>query len=158
MMNHRMTGWQAALLGITATLALPHGAAAQDGASDAGERGACTRSPAPHDECPARCPTYDTCIIDEGRQLYYRVDGERFECDGLDCRAASDVLADYCCSRGQFAPSEKGKGGGGCSLGGAGSIPERSALASGSAWLGTLAVLLVGRRRRPRGGPAPNPR
>jgi hypothetical protein len=155
MMNHRMTGWQAALLGIAATLALPHDAAAQNGVSDAGELGECTRSPAPHGECPERCPRYDTCFIQEEEQLYYRVDDQSFECDGLECRAASEMLADYCCSRGQFAPSEKGKGGGGCWLGGAGSIPERSAAASGSALLGTLAVLLAGRRRWPRGGPAP---
>jgi hypothetical protein len=65
------------------------------------------------------------------------------------------VLADYCCSRGQFAPSKKDKAGGGCSLGGADSRPGRSSAASGSAWLGALAVLLAGRRRWPRGGPAP---
>jgi hypothetical protein len=153
-MNHRMTGWQAALLGIAAALALAPGAAAQNRASDAGEQGDCTRSPEPHDECPERCPSYDTCYVQEEGQLYYRVDGQRFECDGLVCSTASEGLADYCCSRGPFAPSKKGKGGGGCSLGGAGSGPERSGASSGSAWLGTLAVLLAGRRRWPLGGPA----
>lgn len=157
MMNHRMMGWQAMLLWIAVTFTLASSAAAQNRASDAGEPGDCTRSPEPHDECPERCPSYDTCfILDEG-QLYYRVDAERFECDGLECRAASERLGDYCCRRGQFAPSENGSGGCGCRLGGADARPERSGAASGLPWLGMLAVL-AGRRRWPRGGPAPRAR
>ena len=114
-------------------------------APDAGEAGDCMPSREPH-ECAERCPSFDTCYIAEGDgQLYYRVMRERFECDGLDCTAASTELGDYCCQRGDYAPS-RGSGGG-CALTPTttGGPPERSSVLAG-AGLGALA-LLVGRRR-----------
>jgi hypothetical protein len=121
MMDLSMTGWQMALWGIILGLASTRDAAAQTGPVDAGEAGECTPSPQPHDQCPERCPTYDTCYIEEELQLYYRVDDERFPCEGLDCKAASVTLADYCCQRGEYEPARGGGGGCACALGRAGS-------------------------------------
>jgi hypothetical protein len=88
-------------------------AAAQSEAPASDEEGECTASRDPP-ECAERCPSFDTCYIDAGEgQLYYRVNDQRFDCAGLDCREASASLGDYCCRRGEFAPS---RGGGGCSM------------------------------------------
>lgn len=145
-----MTGWQTALLGIALGVASTRVAAAQNTSVDAGEAGVCTPSPQPHDQCPERCSTYDTCYIEDELQLYYRVADERFPCDGLDCEAASVALADYCCERGEYAPS-RGGGGGGCALcalGGPGSSP--SGTGRGGVWLAALGLALCGRRARGR--------
>jgi LPXTG-motif cell wall-anchored protein len=45
--------------------------------------------------------------------LYFKFDDQVFQCDGLDCGSAAQSLDDYCCERGEFAPS---KDGGGCTL------------------------------------------
>ena len=96
---------RAALHGIALALTLGSAALAQDAPnSDAPEQGTgpdadCMPSRQPH-ECPDRCPSYDTCFVSEDEQLYYRVDDQRFDCDGLDCGAASVTLGDYCCGRG----------------------------------------------------------
>lgn len=130
---------------VSVALALP--AAAQSSDADAGDPGECTASPAPHDECPERCPSYDTCFIaGEGEpSLYYRVERERIGCDGLDCTAASVQLADYCCRRGEFAPSS-GEGCG-CVLGGAAAAAHPAGALGAS-----LALALLLYRRRPRRG------
>jgi len=118
-------------------------------APDAGDSGDCMPSREPH-ECAERCPSFDTCYIAEGDgRLYYRVMSERFDCDGLDCTAASTELGDYCCQRGDYAPSRGG--GGGCALaptstGGRSELPGVVAGAS----LGALARLVVRRRARAR--------
>jgi hypothetical protein len=141
-----MTGRHTALLQIALVLGLAHGAAAQSPAPDAGEAGQCTASLEAH-ECADRCPSFDTCFIDEGDgRLYYRVKGERFNCAGLDCTAASVELGDYCCQRGEYAPSHGG--GGGCSL--AGALPSPAAAGAGGGAQLALAVaagLLLGARR-----------
>jgi hypothetical protein len=157
MMNRRVTGWQGALRGIALALAVAHivsprSVAAQGGASGADEEGDCTPSRDPP-ECADRCPSFDTCYIDDGEgQLYYRVNAQRFDCDGLECREASATLADYCCRRGQFAPSRGG--GGGCTL-----QPESGAASaygrgSGS-WLVALGACLARRGVAPRRGRPP---
>jgi hypothetical protein len=148
MMDRPMTGWQTVLRGIAAALAVAHAAAAQSGTSDAGAEGSCLKSEDPA-ECPDRCPTFDTCYIDDGKdgRLYYRVNGRRFDCNALECRAASASLADYCCQRGQFAPSDDG---GGCSLKGVTSTPTREA--DGALWFGALTVCLAGLLRTRRRG------
>lgn len=106
-------------------------------------------------ECTDRCPSFDTCFIDaamgQPARLYYRIDDQRFDCNGLVCEAAVLQMADYCCQRGEFAP-EEGGGDGGCALRAAGWSPD---LGSGSeaTWLGLgmgLAALGVGRARRRR--------
>jgi hypothetical protein len=146
-----MTAWQTALLWIALGLGLTRAAAAQSQAPDAGEQGDCTPSREAH-ECADRCPSYDTCFIEEGEgQLYYEVKGERFQCDGLDCTAASVELGDYCCQRGDYAPSHGG--GGGCALSGSAPTPGR-ALAATAAGVGlafAAARLLGGGRRGPGG-------
>lgn len=147
MMDCSMTGWQTAFLGITLGLTLTQPAAAQSGAVDAGEAGQCTASLQPHDQCPERCPTYDTCYIEEELQLYYRVADERFDCNGLQCESASATLADYCCQRGEYAPSRSG-GGGGCALQAGPWRPAPWDVRRGGAWLAALALLLGGRRLR----------
>jgi hypothetical protein len=83
------------------------------------------------EECPDRCPMFATCSVgssEQGVRLYYRVDDQRFDCDGLNCAAALAELGDYCCERGKFAPSDDD---GGCALPGAGA-GEGS---DGTAWL-----------------------
>src|SRR5690606_21193355 len=101
-----------AVCGVALSLEVARG---QETAPDAGEPGVCMPSREPH-ECAERCPSYDTCYIAEGDgELYYRVMNERFPCDGLDCNAASVELGDYCCRRGDYAPSRGG--GGGCAIG-----------------------------------------
>src|SRR5262245_19052924 len=111
MIHRRMTGWHAAVLGIAVSIVGASRAAwAQAQAADAGDEGGCTANQLQL-ECPERCPNYTTCFIDEGQgQVYYRVDRERFYCDGLVCEAARQELDDYCCQRGEYAPSS----GGGC--------------------------------------------
>lgn len=87
---------------------------------------------AAHDECPDRCPMFATCSVGssmgQSLRLYYRVDEQRFDCEGLNCEAAASELGDYCCERGKFAPSDDD---GGCALPGAGA-GEGS---DGTAWL-----------------------
>lgn len=99
-------------------------------------------------ECPERCPSFDTCFLDQPARLYYRVDAQRFDCDDLDCEAAALRMADYCCQRGEFAPDED-DGDGGCAL--PGTPGEHSA--GGTAWLGValgVGALSLGRVRRRR--------
>jgi hypothetical protein len=145
MTKRKLTGWPDALRGIAVGLFWTQLASGQGAALDAGAAGDCTRSPEPH-ECAERCPSFDTCYIEDDAQLYYRVERERFECDGLDCAAASIRLGDYCCQRGEYAPSRGG--GGGCAL----TSPVPSQRAAGStalgACLGALGLLLVSRRAR----------
>lgn len=103
-----------ALYGIALLLSLAAPAGAQGGqaGSSATEPvGQCMASGAP-EECADRCPSFDTCFIARSDQLYYRVGEQRFDCKGLDCVAATQELADYCCQRGKFAPSTDGDGGG----------------------------------------------
>jgi hypothetical protein len=148
MMSRWMTGWQTALRGIALALAVTHGAAAQSGASDAGEEGECMPGGQPS-ECADRCPSFDTCYIAEGDgQLYYRVDDQRFDCDGLECRGASATLGDYCCRRGQFAPSRGG--GGGCALPRDQPGPVPAMGHGGWSWLVALGLALAGRMALPR--------
>lgn len=146
MTKRTLTGWPDALRGIAVGLFWTQLASGQGAALDAGEPGECTPSPAPH-ECAERCPSFDTCYIEDDAQLYYRVNGERFECDGLDCAAASTQLGDYCCQRGEYAPSRGG--GGGCALAapapGAPPAPGRRSGAPGVC-LGALGLLVVSRR------------
>jgi hypothetical protein len=143
MTDRRLTGWHSALRGIALGITLAHAAAAQSGAPPAEEEGDCMPSREPH-ECPDRCPSFDTCYIDEGDGLlYYRIGDQRFDCDGLDCRQASTTLADYCCRRGEFAPPSGG--GGGCAMHG----PEqgRSSGNGRCSWLAVLGVAAAGRQR-----------
>jgi hypothetical protein len=143
MIHRRLTGWHSALRGIALGLTLAQGAAAQSGAPPAEQEGDCMASREPH-ECPDRCPSFDTCYIDEGEGLlYYRVGDQRFDCEALDCKQASTVLADYCCQRGEFAPPSGG-GGGGCALQEPG--PDRSSESAG--WSGLAVLGVVGARRR----------
>jgi hypothetical protein len=147
-----LTGWPDALRAIAVGLFWTQLASGQSALPDAGEPGDCTPSSGPHDECPERCPSFDTCYIEDELQLYYRVEGERFECDGLDCTAASTQLADYCCQRGEYAPSHGG-GGGGCALASPPSIEPPGVGARSSApglCLGALGLLVVSRRARAR--------
>ena len=152
--------WRNALRGIAVGLSWTQLASGQGAAPDAG--GDCTPSRGAH-ECADRCPSFDTCYIDDGDgQLYYRVMGERFDCDGLDCTGANERLGDYCCQRGDYAPSRGG--GGGCGLTAAG-VNAAEPDGTAPAWLGALAGLSVaacGVRRRPgaparAGGPSPGP-
>jgi hypothetical protein len=119
---------------------------AQNGSStspaDAGP-GDCTRSAEPH-ECAERCPSFDTCYVAAGGgRLYYRVEDHDFECEGLECSAASQALGDYCCERGEFAPDQGG--GDGCAL----ADPRRRPSLE---WIGTAAAAasVALRRRRER--------
>ena len=77
---------------------------------------------AAHAECPDRCPMFATCSVGssmgQGLRLYYRVDEQRFDCAGLNCEAAVSELGDYCCERGEFAPSDDDEGG--CAVPGVG--------------------------------------
>jgi hypothetical protein len=109
----------------------------------------------PHEECPDRCPTFASCFVAAamGREahLYYRVDEQRLACDGLDCVAAAERLADYCCERGEFAPSKDD--GGGCELSRAGVAANAGGSESAAPWLGLglgLCAAGVGRYRRRR--------
>ena len=143
MTNRCMTGWHTALLGIAVGLSGARSASAQ---ADAGDEGSCTPSQLPL-ECPDRCPTFTTCFIDEGEgRLYYRVKDQRFECDGLTCDDAKRELDDYCCQRGDYAPSG---GGGGCTLAPGGAGARRGLAAAGIVGSGLLAgaLMRVGRRR-----------
>jgi hypothetical protein len=146
MTKRTLTGWPGALRGIAVGLLWTHLASGQGAALDAGEPGDCARSPEPH-ECAERCPSFDTCYVEDDAQLYYRVERERFECDGLDCTAASTRLGDYCCQRGEYAPS-RGGGSGGCAL--TSPVPSEHAARSTAlgACLGVLGLLLVSRRAR----------
>lgn len=111
---------------------------------DAEPMGQCMASLEPH-ECEERCPSFETCFIAAGGgRLYYQVEDQRFDCDGLECGEASQRLSDYCCERGEFAPESGGGGGGGCSL-----APGSGTTEHPGAWLITLAsAALVGARRR----------
>ncbi|HVZ33080.1 MAG TPA: hypothetical protein VG963_11675 [Polyangiaceae bacterium] len=108
---------------------------------------------APHTECPDRCPMFATCSVGssmgQGLRLYYRVDQQRFDCEGLNCEAAVSELGDYCCERGKFAPRNDDDGG--CALPGAG-VGEDS---DSAPWLGMgIGLCAAGfglyRRRRAR--------
>lgn len=141
--THRLT----ALPGIALALALTSLASAQDAPDDEdepseSEQADCMPSRAPH-ECSDRCPAYDTCFVSDEARLYYRVGEERFDCDGLDCAAASVTLGDYCCRRGEYAPDSDG--GGGCTLA---AEPPDASIPSGAAALGALAVFAAWRKRR----------
>lgn len=151
MRRRTLGGWRHVLRGIAAGLLSSQLASAQGAAPDAGQSGDCTPSREPH-ECAERCPSFDTCYIDEGDgQLYYRVMNERFECDGLDCTAASTRLGDYCCRRGDYAPS---RGGGGCTLATpARDVPLPRSTVAG-ACLAALGLVLVSRRAHARQRPA----
>jgi len=132
---------RAALRGIALGTALGSTALAQNTpGSQATEDEDCTPSRQPH-ECSDRCPSYDTCLVPEAEQLYYQVGEERFDCDGLDCAAASVTLGDYCCRRGAFAPDEDD--GGGCTVAPGG--PQH--LAGALAAVAALVVFGVRRRR-----------
>lgn len=118
------------------------GLAGAGGADDGAE----CMSEAPR-ECPERCPSFDTCFLAGGMgqpaRLYYRVEGQRFDCDGLDCVAAAEQMADFCCQRGAFAPDDDDDDGG-CAL------PGGAASGSSGAWLGVvlgIGLLGLGRRR-----------
>jgi hypothetical protein len=143
-----LRGWPDALRTIAVCSLWAQLAIGQSAALDAGEAGECTPSPEPH-ECAERCPSFDTCYIEGEAQLYYRVEGERFQCDGLDCAAASAQLGDYCCQRGEYAPSRGG--GGGCALAvpvpSATPAPGQRSKAPGVC-LGALGLLFVSRRAR----------
>jgi hypothetical protein len=146
MTRRTLTGWPDALLAIAVGLFWTPLASGQGAAVDAGEPGECEPSPEPH-QCAERCPSFDTCYIEDEAQLYYRVEGERFQCDGLDCVAASAQLSDYCCERGEYAPSRGG--GGGCALASPAPSepPSRSNRSSTpAACLGALGLLVVRRR------------
>jgi hypothetical protein len=156
MMNRWMTGWQTAFLGIALGLGLVS-MSAPGRAQDAGLEGDCTRNTHP---CAERCPAYDTCYISDDQQIYYSVMGRRFDCEGLDCGAAGVTLEDYCCERGEFAPSAKKGDGGGCNL--VRIVPEADGVAT-EVWLGAGLVLagIGGRRalkRRRRSADAKNRR
>jgi hypothetical protein len=142
MIDRAMRVWRTALSGIALALVLAQSAWAQSGPPEA-EEGECMPSREPH-ECPDRCPSFDTCYIDDGNGLiYYRVGDQRFDCDELDCRLASTALGDYCCRRGEFAPSSEG--GDGCTVGDAG--PDRRGGLASAAWLAALAVSVAARRQ-----------
>lgn len=145
-MSRRAGGRRGITLGLL--LGAPSLAQAVDAGND--PPGQCMPSGEPR-ECPDRCPSFETCVISSAGgelELYYRVDGQRFECDGLECNSANRSLADYCCRRGEFAPSQRGGGGGdGCAL-----RPSSSAAApSGGGMIAGLATSLLAlalRRRR----------
>jgi hypothetical protein len=104
--------------------------------------------PAASTECPERCPTFDTCYLASSGDLYYRVDEQRFDCDGLDCKAATLLKDDYCCERGEFAPKDDDDGG--CALLGAPGA-ESSDSGGSSTWLGVavgIGALGLARARR----------
>jgi hypothetical protein len=134
-----------AFSGIALLLSFAQPAAAQGGQGGGSGRepvGQCTPSREPH-ECADRCPSFDTCFIAGGDgQLYYQVDEQRFDCDGLVCEAAIGELGDYCCERGAFAPPSQDEGGG-CSMSTRGRPPP--ALLGGSF---ALALAWVVTRRR----------
>jgi hypothetical protein len=132
------------LLGIGLGLALPVLALAQGAPGQSGQpEGDCMPSGEPL-ECADRCPTFETCYIDDGDgQLYYRVDDQRFDCAALDCREASDTLADYCCERGQFAPPKTEDG---CNCVLAAPRPKGASAFAAGACLSVLGGLLAGRR------------
>jgi len=116
---------------------------------------ACTFEEQP--ECPERCPMFATCFVaaamGQEAHLYYRVEAQRFACDGLDCNSAALQLGDYCCQRGEFAPSDDD--GGGCTLPPAGVAADGTPSESSARWLGVgLGLCAVGaglyRRRHAR--------
>jgi hypothetical protein len=143
MTKRTFTGSSNALRWIAVGLFWTQLASGQGATSDAGEAGDCTRSPEPH-ECAERCPSFDTCYIEDEAQLYYRVGSERFDCEGLDCDAASTQLGDYCCERGEYAPSRGG--GGSCWL----ASPVARAPAGPGLCLAALGLLVASRRARGR--------
>jgi hypothetical protein len=108
---------------------------------------------AAHEECPDRCPMFATCSVGssmgQSLRLYYRVDEQRFDCDGLKCEAAASELADYCCERGKFAPSDDDEGG--CALPGAGVVEDSDSTRWLSVAFGLCAASFgLYRRRRAR--------
>ena len=145
-MNIRWTHGLTALPGIALALAFSGLASAQNAPDDEApsetEEADCMPSRGSH-ECSDRCPNYDTCFVSDEARLFYRVGEERFDCDGLDCAAASVTLGDYCCRRGAYAPDSDG--GGGCTV--AAESGDVS-LASGAAALGALAAVSAWRKRR----------
>jgi hypothetical protein len=146
-MDIRWTHGLTALRGIALVLGLTSLASAQDAPDDEdepseSERAECMPSRAPH-ECSDRCPDYDTCFVSDEARLFYQVGEQRFDCDGLDCAAASVTLGDYCCQRGEYAPGSNG--GGGCTL-----VAETgdASASSQAAALGVVAALAAWRKRR----------
>jgi len=81
---------------------------------------------------------FATCFVaaamGQEAHLYYRVEEQRFPCDGLDCVAAAERLGDYCCERGEFAPSKDD--GGGCELSPGGVAADAGGSESAAPWLG----------------------
>lgn len=146
-MKIRWTHGLTALRGIALVLALPSLASAQAAPDDEdepseSEQADCMPSRAPH-ECSDRCPDYDTCFVSDESRLFYQVGEERFDCDGLDCAAASVTLGDYCCRRGEYAPDPDG--GGGCTV----AVETADAsISSGAVALGALAACAAWRKRR----------
>lgn len=147
-MMNRWMKTRAALHGIALALTLASRALAQEAPPDDGAD--CMPSREPH-ECSDRCPSYDTCFVSDEARLYYEVGEQRFDCDGLDCSAASQTLGDYCCGRGEFAPAKDDDGGCGVARG------RPSSGASGALAFAALAALAAWPRRRAlaRGGRAP---
>jgi MYXO-CTERM domain-containing protein len=145
-MKIRWTHGLTALHGIALALTLTSLASAQtapdDGDEPSDEQADCMPSRAPH-ECSDRCPDYDTCFVSDEARLFYQVGDERFDCDGLDCAAASVTLGDYCCRRGEYAPASDG--GGGCTV--AAETADVS-LGGGAAALGALVAFASWRKRR----------
>ena len=146
-MNNRWTHGRTALHGIALVLALTSVAAAQSAPGDEAEpsedeQAECMASREPH-ECADRCPNYDTCFLPDEGLLYYQVEDARFDCDGLDCAAASVTLGDYCCRRGEYAPGSDDDGG--CTVRGENQGPQ---LPHGAVALGALAALAAWRKRR----------
>jgi hypothetical protein len=106
---------------------------------------------APAVECPDRCPTFNTCTAETDAgdlALYYSVDDQRFDCDGIKCEVAASQLQDYCCQRGAFAPSSDD--GGGCALAPHPGTARSGAASSENVWacLGVGVGLFARRRRR----------
>ena|SRR5688572_25942741 len=146
MMNRWMRGWQTAFFGIALGCGV-FSSVRTSRAQDAGLEGDCTRNT---HSCAQRCPTYDTCYISDDQRIYYSAPGRRFDCDGLDCAAAVASLGDYCCERGEFAPSaEKDDSGGGCGLVNVRVAPGAAGVSPW--WLGASLLVYAGRRARRRG-------
>jgi hypothetical protein len=131
--------------GGSSTLAGGTGGGANGGAGGSADDASCMPSAGP-EECQDRCPSFDTCTVLTSRgdldHLYFKLDDQLFQCDGLDCNGAAQSLDDYCCQRGEFAPSKDGgctlPGGVSAALGGEGGTGTRHAL------LGVCATLLAG--------------
>lgn len=122
------------------------GGPASAGTGGSGDDASCMPGAGPAD-CQDRCPSFDTCTVltSSGQidHLYFKLDDQVFQCAGLDCGSAAQSLDDYCCQRGEFAPS---KDGGGCTLpdGASAARVSESGSATNHALLGVWGVLLAG--------------